>query len=43
MTQKKKFYLQKTKCMELERINEACKVCIEELSELDEVIAQIGK
>ena len=31
------------KCMELERINEACKVCIEELLELDEVIAQIGK
>ena len=31
------------KCMELEKINEACKVCIEELLEIDEVIAQIGK
>ena len=31
------------KCSELERINEACKVCMNDLVEIDQFIAKIGK
>ena len=31
------------KCSELEKINEACKVCMNDLVEIDQFIAKIGK